>query len=109
MKRVPLRCPAALVLAGLAVVFLTASRAAPNTVQELRIQKVGDVTYFHVRLEAPRELMQDRDRLDRGFLSDPSPSLAPRLLGSDDQVRLVCQRFSRAQRDRFGGPGRDVQ
>jgi hypothetical protein len=33
-----------------------AQAAKPPTVRELRVQKVGDATYFHVRFEMPRDL-----------------------------------------------------
>jgi hypothetical protein len=89
-------------LAGLLVVVLSPGRAAPSVVQELRTQKVGDVTYFHVRLEMPRDLVQDADRFDRGWFAQPAPSLAPRLIAPDGQVRLVCQRFDPNRRNRFG-------
>jgi len=100
MSRLPLPC-LSLLVAGLASMVPAASGADPSSGPPLRIQKVGDITYFHVRLETPRDLIQDTNRFDRGFFARPAPSLAPRLVGADDQVRLVCQRFTR---DRFGNP-----
>jgi hypothetical protein len=107
MRRIPLPCASLLLLGGLFLVVQTAGQAASSGVQELRIQKVGDVTYFHVRLEVPREMVPERDRpRDLGGLVSATPALAPRLLAPDDQLRLVCQRTERPGffRDRFGTP-----
>jgi hypothetical protein len=89
-----------LILGGL---YSLSSADDPSPVRELRIQTVGDVTYFHVRLDAPREMLPDVNRFERGWWAEPSPSLAPRLV-ADGKVRLVCQRFDRNQRNRFGVP-----
>jgi hypothetical protein len=105
MKHFHSRFSRLLPLPGLVLVFLATGQAAPATVQELRIQKVGDITYFHVRLEMPRDLVQDTDRFDGGWFSAPSPSLAPRLIAPDGQVRLVCQRLDSRGRNRFGPGG----
>lgn len=51
--------------------------AAPPSVRLLRTQQVGDVTYFHVRIEAPR-----------GLTGDGDPALVPQ----DDKARNVCPR-----------------
>jgi hypothetical protein len=84
--------------------FLPTHAADPSGVQELRIQKVGDLTYFHVRLEMPKEILQGADGFNRGWFAEPTPSLAPRLIAPDGQVRLVCQRTDRNQPNRFGRP-----
>src|SRR4051794_5097360 len=103
MKRVRWRHVALLLLgAGLLSLFAPVHGADPSPVQELRIQKVGDLTYFHVRLERPRDLVQDFERFNRGWFAEASPSLAPRLVAPDGRVRLVCQRFDREQRNRAG-------
>jgi hypothetical protein len=103
MRRTPLQYAGLFLLPGLALTLFSLARgAAPSGVQELRVQKVGDVTYFHVRLEMPQDLLSDNDRFNRGFFAEPSPSLAPRLVAPDGSVRLVCQRFDRNQRNRFG-------
>lgn len=110
MRRVPLRY-LVLLLGGLFVIsLLMEGWAAPSVVQEVRIQKVGDITYFHVRLEPPKDLLQDGNRLNRSFLPDPSPTLAPRLIAPDEAVRLICQRYDRNQRNRFiPGSGEDEE
>ncbi len=108
MNRTRLGCLALILTVGFLLKLPAApEKTAPSPVQELRIQKVGDVTYFHVRLEPPRNLMPDRGRFDRGgWFAEPSPSLAPKLISADGQVRFVCERFNRDWRnpDRFGVP-----
>ena len=57
MRRAPLRYLALALTAGLVVKLLAVQdkkAAFAPPVQELRIQKVGDITYFHVRLAAAR-------------------------------------------------------
>ena len=55
MKRGQRRYAGLLLLAALMLsLFLPTHAADPSGVQELRIQKVGDLTYFHVRLEMPK-------------------------------------------------------
>ncbi len=101
MKRTTLFC--LLPLGGLLLVAQPARVATPAPVQELRTQKVGEVTYFHVRLEMPKDMVQDVERPGRGFVPSTGPSLAPRLVGPADQVRVVCQRID--PNARAGGPG----
>ena len=101
MKR-QLRYPALLLLGALLVSLASLAEAQQSApVQELRIQKVGDLTYFHVRLETPAEMLPDDNRFNRGWSVEPSPSLAPRLVGADGQLRLVCRRYNRDPRNRF--------
>src|SRR4051812_47468010 len=87
---------------GLFTAFLAVGRSAPAAVQELRTQKVGGVTYFHVRLERPKEMLADNGRPDLGWFAGPAPSLAPRLVAPGGELRLVCQR---SERGRPAGPG----
>jgi hypothetical protein len=51
--------------------------AAPPPVRELRIQQVGDVTYFHVQFATPQRM---------------TPGGAARLVPQDKQASHVCQR-----------------
>lgn len=96
------------VFAVLVIGWYSAVRAADSSsVQELRIQRVGDITYFHVRLERPKDLLQDLERNNRGFFSEASPSLTPRFIAPDGQVRLVCERFDLDQRSGIGRPQRE--
>jgi len=74
--------------------------AAPEPVQELRVQAVGDQNYFHVRLRLPDNLVEDVDRF-RTWWQGPSPSLAPRLVSADGQLRVVCRRVDRDRDRRF--------
>src|SRR5689334_7475514 len=67
---------------------------APSEVRELRMQTVGDVTYFHLRLEPPREMRDEDNHPESVWWSGPSPVLSPRLV-ADGKLRLVCQRFDR--------------
>src|SRR5262245_34404673 len=77
-----------------AIILAAGSRAdAAANVQELRVQKVGPVTYFHVRLEPLRDLASNRQRLDGGWFVEPSPSQAPKQVAAKGEVRLVCQRL----------------
>jgi len=104
MKRLPL-C-SGLLLVGLTFSVSAVNGGEPSSGPQLRVQKVGDLTYFHVRLDTPKGMLEDVNRFDRGFFARPAPSLAPRLVGADDQIRLVCQRFNRDRFGRFnpGGP-----
>ena len=81
-----------------------ASVAAPTPVEELRTQKVGDFTYFHVRLAAPKDMVEDGEQRNQDFFEEFPPSLSPRLVSEDEQVRLICQRIDPNQRNRFGVP-----
>ncbi len=94
MSRVPWRYPGlVLFTALLGSWFALACAADSSPVQEVRIQKVGDITYFHVRLDRSADQLEDFDRSQRSFFPEPTPSLAPRLLAPDGSVRLICQRF----------------
>ncbi len=107
MKRIPWhRVAAALPLLAVGGLVGLAQPVGPSAVKEVRIQKVGDFTYFHVRLDLPRDMLLDSNRFDRGLLFVASPSLAPRLVAPDGQVRLVCQRFDRDPRNRVFDGGR---
>jgi hypothetical protein len=80
-------------LAALALLGLlpaASHAAAPPKVALLRVQQVGDVTYFHVRLEPPHGLTTDGE---------------PRLISQDDKARLVCARLGANREERMpGGP-----
>ncbi len=108
MNRTRLGCLALILTVGFLLKLPAApEKTAPSPVQELRIQKVGDVTYFHVRLEPPRDLMPDRGRFDRGgWFAEPSPSLAPKLdfRRRSGAPRLRALQRDLAQPDRFGVP-----
>lgn len=70
-------------------------------VEELRVQKVGDVTYFHVRLQTPPNLLPEADRfIRRGWFQADGPVLRPRLIETEGQLNVVCPRISND--DRFG-------
>jgi hypothetical protein len=104
MKRVPLRYSGLLILGVLMASLISVGQAAnPSPVQELRIQKVDDLTYFHVRMEIPKDILPDTDRINRGFF-DASPSLTPRLIGGEGKVRLVCLRVGGNQRTLLNPP-----
>ncbi len=89
-------CVLTLVLGlGLTVDLPAAPKRGEPAVRELRVQTVGDVTYFHVRLDVPRDLATAAEQQFGGFFPAPTPSLAPRLVPADAGVRLVCQRVDR--------------
>lgn len=102
MKGPSLRFAGWILASTLLLAALTSAQPTSSLVQELRTQKVGDVTYFHVRLALPKDVVEDAARNVRNFLPDPEPTLAPRLLGPEDQIRLVCQRISSEGRGRPG-------
>src|SRR5437016_14345982 len=86
--------PHRLALLLLALPLLPRAQAAPPPkVDELRIQKVGDVTYFHVRFETPRHLLDEPDAQGRARNWDlTDPQFAPRLVPEGEKVRHVYQR-----------------
>jgi hypothetical protein len=65
-------------------------------VLSLRIQKVGDITYFHVRFATPEgmvTLKPDDSPLQIGTpFTEPVADLTPRLVCPDGQLRLICRR-----------------
>jgi hypothetical protein len=81
-----LTLPAFLAL-GLSSASLQA--ATPPAVRELRIQQVGDTTYFHVQFATPREM---------------TPGSEIRLVPQDEKASHVCRRVAN-QRDMAGPPG----
>jgi hypothetical protein len=87
--RMPPRCLVS--VAGPVVLGLLAPSvgraAAPPAVRQLRTQQVGDVTYFHVRLDAPHRLTTDGQ---------------PRLIPQDARSRLVVARVGSAGPERPG-------
>src|SRR5579859_3252622 len=53
--------------------------APPPAVRELRVQKVGDITYFHVQLATPQRMTPDGEA---------------RLVPQDGQATHVCRRMA---------------
>jgi hypothetical protein len=92
MSRTSLRGLGLLLLGGLCLVLQPAGVAAPVGVDELRIQKVGDVTCFHVRVATPKDMIE-ADAWERHFLDDFPPASSPRLVSPDEKVRLICRRI----------------
>src|SRR5258708_2491479 len=72
--------------------------ADPPKVLQLRTQKIGDATYFHVRLQNPSDLSAlnpDNDNLlflGRG-MSRFDPLLMPRLVAQDGSIKGVYRRL----------------
>src|SRR5437868_1899060 len=74
----------------LTIFVLSAPAADPVAVRELRIQKVGDVTYFHILLAATSKIpATDRD-------NEPPPSEQPsseaRLVSPDGKAQRIYLR-----------------
>jgi len=65
-------------------------QAAPPQVRELRIQQVGDATYFHVQFATPQQM---------------TPGGEARLVPQDKQTSHVCRRVTdqRAMAGPMGG------
>jgi hypothetical protein len=84
-----------LVLAILPWTWTAALRAADAPkVREFRIQKVGNRLYFHVRLDAPADLIPPR--LESGTLNEVQRrqlGWLPRLVPQDGETRKVYQRL----------------
>src|SRR5437763_1653281 len=99
MSRPSLCCLGLLLLVGLCLFLQPAGVAAPIGVDELRTQKVGDVMYFHVRLATPKDMVEDADAGSAGFFDDFPPESAPRLVGPDETVRLICRRLGNDRRN----------
>jgi hypothetical protein len=84
---------------GLAPLLLTlcvlpGPAAEPLAVTELRIQKVGDVTYFHVRLAPPSRMPPADSPRNEGQPSDAEPAPAEaRLISPDGKARHIHQRL----------------
>jgi hypothetical protein len=79
-------------------------KPTPTPEHALRVQKVGDVTYFHVSLETPRDLATDGSQAGE-FVPAPGPSLTPRLVSTDGRASMVCQRTNLSGPGRFPAPG----
>ena len=110
----PRHFPSLAFLAALLVVpFVAVPRLAadPPKVQQLRVQTIGDTTYFHVRLESPADLaggpglsVDDPFRGRGMFFADPL--LMPRLVPQSGSARAVYRRMDNAELERqFGFPG----
>src|SRR5947209_4393622 len=77
----------------LAVLVASTAPAAAPEVREFRIQKVGDTTYFHLKLATPRNMLSDTESRNRWSIwSTVDPVLEPRLVPADDKARHVYQR-----------------
>jgi hypothetical protein len=64
-------------------------------VESLRVQKVGDTTYFHVRIQTPPNLLPEAEQFNRlGWFQVDQPILWPRLIESDGKLSVVCPRVS---------------
>ncbi|HYV63700.1 MAG TPA: hypothetical protein VE958_13545, partial [Bryobacteraceae bacterium] len=65
--------------------------ADPPKVAELRIQKVEQTTYFHVRFEAPADMRLPRitDRVPGWTIVRPELARLPRLVSQDGETRAV--------------------
>jgi hypothetical protein len=75
-----LSCAVLLISVSLCLTDSLSAQADPPKVLELRVQKVNGVSYFHLRLESPKDMVQNP--VPRGrFLAldaDPlDPSLQP--------------------------------
>jgi hypothetical protein len=106
MKRLRARLRVLAPLAVLGVVVLSVARGAPaSPVQELRVQRVGEVTYFHLRIEPPKDLLPEAENPTRGWFTDPVPELTTHLVSPDGKLRLVCQRVDRNARSRVRWEG----
>ena len=103
MRCRPADClPALILLVGLKL--SPPAVAQDEFVEALRIQKVGDVTYFHLRLKTPTDLVAGGFPTRRqAFFAPPMPSLDPRLVCADGRLSVVCQRLGNLSQ-RFGDP-----
>jgi hypothetical protein len=90
---------------GLAM-MATSVKADPPKVLELRVQKVKGNTYFHLRLQAPKDMAQNaapRGRLLPTDFGSVEPLFQPRLVPQDENTRAVYLRA--VQPEDFGkGP-----
>ena len=88
------------------------SAAEAPPVRELRVQKVGDVTYFHVRFETPRRMFSEDPANNRWNVSPWAAEEAvvePRLVPQDGLAVAVCRRTAQANNQPSPGtPGADA-
>src|SRR5262245_38262565 len=79
----------------LTICVLPAPAADPLLVTELRIQKVGDVTYFHVRLAPPSRMPPADSPRSEGqpANAEPAPTEA-RLVSPDGKARHIYRRLT---------------
>lgn len=82
-----------------------ASAADAPEVREFRTQKIGDVTYFHIRLETPRRMIESVDASRGRFFGfeQAEPDLSPRLVSPDGKATRIVPR--RAANGPGGGIG----
>src|SRR5581483_11376494 len=68
--------------------------AAPVKVRDLRVQKLGPTTYFHVRFDAPPDLRMPQlaERVRWWTISRPELARLPQLLPQDEQTKSICLR-----------------
>ena len=81
-------------LGALNAPFFLAADEPAAAARELRTQKVGAVTYFHVRLEAPKDML-DLARLQQSVRDGETADLSrlPRLIPQDGKARVVYLRL----------------
>jgi hypothetical protein len=75
--------------------LVSAAAAGPPSVRELRTQKIGDTTYFHVAFAAPPNLavFQPRDLTFGAPGGRADLGRQPRLVPQDDRARAVYPRW----------------
>jgi len=66
-----------------------AAPVAPPKVLELRVQKVGPTTYFHVRLEMPADMRLPEPESRSRWWSEWDVARLPRLVPQDERTRAV--------------------
>jgi hypothetical protein len=81
-------------LLGLSLLSPAARAAKPPEVRELRVQKVGDTVYFHVRFETPRGMLTVKKSEHWNPLGWAAAEevLEPRLVPQDATARAVYRR-----------------
>jgi hypothetical protein len=101
----------ALLAAALALPLVAPSRggADPPKVVALRVQEVGDTTYFHVRFESPSDLAGPARDLDLGALLGRTPArldplLMARLVPQAGGAKTVYLRLRQDDLERQFGP-----
>ncbi len=100
----PSRWRRTLLILALAGLGSAPARAQAPGVRELRTQKVGNTTYFHVRFEAPKDLQLPRPDLRWTWWRVSKPELArlPQLVPQNGKTQAVYPRVNFG--DRFGDP-----
>jgi hypothetical protein len=106
------RTPAYLLVATIVVASSDCGHlsADPPKVLQLRSQKVGDTTYFHIRLQNPPDLAPPNTAEDSDLFLGRNPPrfdplLMPRLVPQDSSAKAVYLRLSMDDLERRLGPG----